>query len=135
MFSLFLLKFFNSIAQHCTGHFQGMLIQKITFNFFAAALANFAQHPTNRLVNQILLIAQKLFGVITSYSIHYTKLYEADKIAGAYLKNRDRKILLELAESKILWERRIAILATFHFTKNGECEWTLKIAKKLLGDA
>ncbi len=58
----------------------------------------------------------------------------ADKIAGAYLKNRDRKILLELAESKILWERRIAILATFHFTKNGECEWTLKIAKKLLGD-
>lgn len=58
----------------------------------------------------------------------------ADRIVGAYLENRSKNILLKLSKSKLLWERRISILATFHFIKKGKSEWTLKIAGKLLND-
>ena len=58
----------------------------------------------------------------------------ADKIVGSFLENKTKDILLKLADSQLLWERRIAILATFHFIKKGEYEWTFKIAEKLLGD-
>jgi len=58
----------------------------------------------------------------------------ADRIVGAYLEHRSKTILLKLARSKSLWERRISILATFHFIKKGQSEWTLKIAEKLLED-
>ncbi len=58
----------------------------------------------------------------------------ADRIVGAHLENRSKNVLLKLSDSKLLWERRIAIIATFHFIKKGESEWTLKIAKKLLND-
>lgn len=49
-----------------------------------------------------------------------------------YAKNRD--LLYKFAVSKNLWERRIAILATFHFIKRGDFKDTLKIAKVLLTD-
>ena len=45
-----------------------------------------------------------------------------------------RAVLLKLAKSKNLWERRIAILATFQFIYVGEYEWTFKIVKILLKD-
>src|SRR3989337_2109730 len=43
----------------------------------------------------------------------------AEKIMGAYLMDKDKRILFKLAKSKNLWERRIAIMSTFHFIKNG----------------
>ncbi|MCR4283958.1 MAG: DNA alkylation repair protein [Parcubacteria group bacterium] len=59
----------------------------------------------------------------------------ADKIVGAYLSNmKDREVLHKLAKSKNLWERRIAIVATFNFIKNDEFRDTLKIAEILLED-
>ncbi|WP_374032684.1 DNA alkylation repair protein [Bdellovibrio bacteriovorus] len=58
----------------------------------------------------------------------------APAIVGGYLLNRDRSVLKELATSKNLWQRRIAMLATFHFIYNGESADTLKIAKLLLKD-
>src|SRR3989344_8349730 len=58
----------------------------------------------------------------------------ADKIIGGYLENKPKDILINLAKSKSLWEKRVAILATFHFTKKGDPTWTLKIAKNLLAD-
>ena len=58
----------------------------------------------------------------------------ADKIVGAYLKDKPKDILPKLAKSKNLWERRIAIIATFHFIKKGQSKYTLKIAKILLKD-
>ncbi|MCG3148690.1 MAG: hypothetical protein PCFJNLEI_02135 [Verrucomicrobiae bacterium] len=42
--------------------------------------------------------------------------------------------LSKLARSASLWERRIAIIATFHFIKRGEFAPTLRIARQLLGD-
>ncbi len=58
----------------------------------------------------------------------------AEHIVGAYLKNRSRSPLYELARSDCLWERRIAIMATFHFIKNNEFGETLKIAEMLVAD-
>ena len=58
----------------------------------------------------------------------------APKIVGAYLQNKDKKILFELAKSKDLWERRIAMLATFWFIKNDDCRVAPKIAAILLND-
>ncbi len=60
----------------------------------------------------------------------------ADKIVGAYLyqTKQETSTLLKLARSKNLWERRIAILSTFHFIKQGQPKETLKIAEILLGD-
>lgn len=58
----------------------------------------------------------------------------ADRIVGAYLLNKNKLILLKLAKSKDLWERRIAMLSTFHYIKQGQTEWPLKIAKILLND-
>ena len=58
----------------------------------------------------------------------------AEHIVGAWLQNRSRKPLIQLAASGSLWERRMAVLATFHFIKKGEFEETLRIAKLLIND-
>jgi 3-methyladenine DNA glycosylase AlkD len=42
------------------------------------------------------------------------------------------RLLTHLAKSKSVWERRIAIMATFHCIKHGEFAETLRIAKRLL---
>ncbi|HLD38537.1 MAG TPA: DNA alkylation repair protein, partial [Candidatus Nanoarchaeia archaeon] len=42
--------------------------------------------------------------------------------------------LLNLAKSESIWERRIAVLATFQFIKNNQFDNSLEIAKMLLGD-
>lgn len=58
----------------------------------------------------------------------------APYIVGPYLLRRDKRILHELARSKSLWDRRIAIVATWWFIRQGETETTLKIARTLLND-
>ncbi len=58
----------------------------------------------------------------------------ADRIVGNYLADKSKEILFKLAGSKSLWERRIAILATFYEIKNGRSEMTLALAEKLLSD-
>lgn len=58
----------------------------------------------------------------------------ADKIIGRYLFQKDKSILTTLANSSLLWERRIAIIATYHFIRNGQYDQTLDIAKILLND-
>lgn len=58
----------------------------------------------------------------------------APQIVGAFLWDKDRELLFNLARSGSLWERRIAILATLHFIKRGETRDTLKIASILLSD-
>lgn len=60
----------------------------------------------------------------------------ADKIVGEYVYRnpKQRAILSRFAKSRNLWERRIAIIATFQFIKHGEFRETLKIAEILLED-
>ena len=58
----------------------------------------------------------------------------APHIAGAWLADKKRDILYTLARSDNLWERRIAILATFVYIKNNSYDDTLAIAGMLKGD-
>jgi len=58
----------------------------------------------------------------------------AQVIIGTYLEDKDRSILYKLAKSSNLWERRIAIISTFHFIKNNDFSDALKIAEILLND-
>lgn len=58
----------------------------------------------------------------------------APNIVGAYLLDRSRKPLYEFAKSRDLWKRRIAIMATFQFIKEGDFSDTLKISTLLLSD-
>jgi len=58
----------------------------------------------------------------------------APQIVGAYLAARSRRPLYRLARSLWLWDRRIGMLATYHFIKQGDFNDTLKIAEMLLGD-
>lgn len=58
----------------------------------------------------------------------------APRIVGAYLTDKPKDILYKLAQSKNLWQRRVAILATFQFIYEGKSSETIKIAKILLHD-
>ncbi len=58
----------------------------------------------------------------------------APKISGEFLKDKNKKILYELAKSKNLWEKRIAIVSTYSFIRGGNFADTLKISEILLGD-
>jgi 3-methyladenine DNA glycosylase AlkD len=58
----------------------------------------------------------------------------ASHIVGAFLKERSRRPLDNLAKSPLLWDRRIAIIATAHFIKHDDFATTLRIAAKLLDD-
>ncbi|HNY10026.1 MAG TPA: DNA alkylation repair protein [Candidatus Wallbacteria bacterium] len=56
----------------------------------------------------------------------------AEKILGAYLLERPKKILYELVRSKDLWEQRIAMIASFNFIKNNQFSDALKLAEMLI---
>lgn len=58
----------------------------------------------------------------------------AEHIVGPWLADKSRAPLDRLARSSSLWERRIAIMATFAFIKQGDAATTLRLAKRLLRD-
>lgn len=59
----------------------------------------------------------------------------ADKIVGAYLSDKKKDILIKLAKSENLWEKRIAIVSTYYFIKfQKQSEYTFKIAEILIND-
>ena len=70
---------------------------------------------------------------LVDLSAHYT--------LGDYLYSRtvlkrasSKTVLIKLAKSNNLWERRIAIISTFAFIYKNESEWTFTITKMLLND-
>jgi 3-methyladenine DNA glycosylase AlkD len=58
----------------------------------------------------------------------------APHLVGNYLEDHHDDTLTRLATSGDLWERRMAIVATFHFIKKHDFDETLRIARLLLGD-
>jgi 3-methyladenine DNA glycosylase AlkD len=59
----------------------------------------------------------------------------AEHVVGPHVKAEEIALLEKLARSKNIWERRIAIVSTFHFIKQDEFRPTLAIATALLGDS
>lgn len=58
----------------------------------------------------------------------------AEHIIGAHLSQSGTEPLQRLARSQSLWERRMAVMATFHFIKKGRFSCTFSIVESLLGD-
>ncbi len=58
----------------------------------------------------------------------------AEHIIGAHLQNGGRDRLRVLAESNLIWERRIAVMATFRYIKGRDFGETLLVAGILLRD-
>jgi 3-methyladenine DNA glycosylase AlkD len=58
----------------------------------------------------------------------------APAIVGNFLLGKDCSILYTLARSEALWEKRISIIATYAFIKQGQYEHTLKLAEILMND-
>jgi len=58
----------------------------------------------------------------------------APDIVGRHLLTRRRGVLVRLARSSHLWERRIAMVATYGFIREGQFDDTLDIATRLLAD-
>jgi 3-methyladenine DNA glycosylase AlkD len=58
----------------------------------------------------------------------------APKIIGDYLFDKDISLLITLAKSKNLWERRIAILSSFKFIQNNRFQEALRISELLVHD-
>lgn len=56
------------------------------------------------------------------------------QIVGTYLLDRSSKKLDQLAKSRDLWEKRIAIVSTFAFIRKGRLDETIRIAKILVND-
>lgn len=59
----------------------------------------------------------------------------AHLIIGAHLFERDYSLLEKLAISQNMWERRIAIVATWYFIRKSKLDWTFRIAKLLQNDS
>jgi 3-methyladenine DNA glycosylase AlkD len=58
----------------------------------------------------------------------------APHLLGHYLRDRPKDLLTRLAASRVLWERRMAIIATLDFIKQGEFDETFRVAGLLVGD-
>lgn len=80
---------------------------------------------------------------VYEFYLHHTKWINnwdlvdlsAPKIVGSYLLHKPKKILYTMAKSQSLWERRIAIMATFTFIHNNIYDDALGIATLLLYDS
>jgi 3-methyladenine DNA glycosylase AlkD len=58
----------------------------------------------------------------------------APAIVGGWLADKPRGLLDTLAKSKVLWYRRIAMVATFYFIRRGEWQDAVRIAERLVND-
>jgi 3-methyladenine DNA glycosylase AlkD len=58
----------------------------------------------------------------------------AEYIVGPWLADKPKYVLFELARSSAVWERRIAMIATFAYIKKGDCTVALQVAEALLND-
>jgi 3-methyladenine DNA glycosylase AlkD len=59
----------------------------------------------------------------------------APQLVGPYVGKDDLRLLERLAKSKLLWDRRIAMVATHFTTRRGDLVPAVHIAERLLGDS
>jgi 3-methyladenine DNA glycosylase AlkD len=59
----------------------------------------------------------------------------APPIVGAYLHDRDKAPVYDLARSLLLWDRRISMVSTLHDIRRGHFDTALSVSETLLPDA
>lgn len=128
-------------------------LRKIAKNFISSSLEDVSlliHSPLNeeRLLALLILVSQYQKGKADDQKVIYQFYLDhlshinnwnlvdasAHPILGHYLWDKDRSRLSELAASDSLWERRIAMVATWYFIRKSELDWTFKIAKQLQKD-
>ncbi len=107
-----------------------------------------SKYHEERLIAILILVEQFQAGdgvvqkeVFDFYIAHSNRVNNWDlvdlsayKIIGDFLFERRKKIPEKLICSKNLWERRMAIVATFAFLKRGTASETFRVAKRFLSD-
>ncbi len=70
------------------------------------------------------------------YHVNNWNLVDASAhlILGAHVFDKEKTILLDLAQSQVMWERRISIVSTWYFIRKNETDWTFKLAEMMLDD-
>ncbi len=58
----------------------------------------------------------------------------AHKIVGQYFEDKPKYQLAKLAISKSLWERRVAMIATYWYIRKRDCKTALEVAELLVDD-
>ena len=94
-------------------------------------VAQFIATDDERVRGRIFRLYMKRLPHINNWDLVDTS---AADIVGRWLADKDRSLLDELAASKHLWTRRVAMIATFHYIKNGSADDALRIAARLLDD-
>lgn len=84
--------------------------KRMIYDFYSAQMAH---------VNNWNLVDASAHEIVGAYLFHYT---------------HDKNVLINLAHSSNLWERRIAIIATWYFIRQSDTSWTYDIALFLLHD-
>jgi len=102
----------------------------------------------HRLVALLILVKKYQKGtpeekdlIFRSYLSHAARINNWDlvdlsarDIVGEHLLARNRALLYTLAQSSLLWERRIAVISTFAFMRNHDTDDTYALARLLLTD-
>ncbi len=119
-------------------------VVKIYSNLPLSDVKNLLMSPIHehRLAALLILVTKKLDEDIYNLYLKHTEYINnwdlvdlsAPNIVGKYLVDKDRSILYKLTKSKLLWDRRIAVLATFIFIKEKDYTDSLRIARVLLSD-
>lgn len=89
------------------------------------------------LVNKFELVDEAEREAIYNFYLNHTEYINnwdfvdlsSHKIVGAWLLDKDRTKLYDLAKSSWLWDQRIAIVATWAFIRNNEFEDTLSLSE------
>jgi len=98
----------------------------------------------HRLTGLLILVSQYNKNSLEIFNLYIKNMHNinnwdlvdltAPKIVGKYLLDKPRDLLYDLAKSDNLWERRIAVLATFAFIDKKQFDDSIKIAEILLHD-
>lgn len=129
---------------------QQRIIAKKFWNLSLSDLQKLLESPIHeyRLISLLILVDQykkanpiekekiAKFYLNNSQKINNWDLIDssADKILGEYFLHKDKSLVYELAKSENLWQKRISILTTFAFIRNGKTEDALKIYQIHLQD-
>ncbi|MEV1142153.1 DNA alkylation repair protein [Micromonospora sp. NPDC049799] len=80
----------------------------------------------------------RIFSLVLAHTGHIDNWDLVDSsapyIVGPWLVDKDRSVLDRLAGSSRVWDRRIAVMATFAFIRAGDFDWTFRLGDRLLRD-
>lgn len=81
-------------------------------------------------------LRQKLFDLYLSQTNHINNWDLVDlschHIVGEYLLDKSRDILYQLAQNRLLWDNRIAIVSTYAFIRKGQLEDTYVLSELMM---